>query len=242
MKRIAAATLVFCLMSGTSAFAQGDDHHHDGAGPPSKSAGPAHGAGPTHGANPTVTPTQGSIHPGGNTFHAPGGPAVVVHPQGNAVQVQGGPTGLQTQDRSLHHNGGQPQGIVVGQPVGPGRPTGANPGNNRRPSFGAPGFRPGGNRPQYNAQFFPRTFNIGQRFQWRSGPWRGPQGYYYRPWSYGQRLPFGWFAAQFYINDYYAYDLPVPPYGYEWIRNGPDALLVDISSGEVVESVPSIFY
>jgi hypothetical protein len=34
----------------------------------------------------------------------------------------------------------------------------------------------------------------------------------------------------------------VPPYGYEWIRNGPDALLVDIGSGEVVSSVPGIFY
>jgi Ni/Co efflux regulator RcnB len=241
MKRIAAAALVLGLMSGTSALAQGDDHHPDRAGPPAKSAGPTKTAGPTHGANPTAQPTQGSIHPGGNGFHTQGGPAGVVRPQGNTLQTQGGPSGFQTQDRSQHRSG-QPQGIVVGQPVRPGRPTGANPGNNHRPSFGAPGFRPGGKRPQYNAQFFPRTFNIGQRFQWRGGPWRGPQGYYYRPWGYGQVLPFGWFSAQYYINDYYDYDLPVPPYGYEWIRNGPDALLVDIGNGEVVSSVPGAFY
>jgi Ni/Co efflux regulator RcnB len=247
MKRIAAAALVVCLMSGTSALAQSSSQHHD------KAAGPPRGAGPTHGgplAGPTVrTLPAGGVHPGGpvgpggnaRVFHTQRGPVGVVQPQANPTfQTQGGPTGFQTQDRRVHRDSGQPQ-AVVGQPTGRTDQRSFNSGN-FRPSFGAPGFRPGGNRPRYNPQFFPRTFNPGNRFQWRNGPWRGPQGYAYRPWFYGQILPFGWFSAQWYISDYYDYDLPVPPYGYEWIRNGPDALLVNIGSGEVVESVPGIFY
>ncbi len=290
MKRIAAAALVVCLMGGTSALAQADDHHND------KAAGAPRGAGPTHGGPAAQGPPGGAAHPGGprgpggnaGAFHTQGGPAGVVHPQGNqntfqtqggpnglqrqdrgfqrnggpagvvhpqgnqnTFQTQGGPNGLQRQDRGFHRNGGQPQG-VVGQPdargdqrsfngaAGRGDRSGNR--NDFRPSFGAPGFRPGGQRPRYSQQYFPRTFNIGQRYQWRGGEWRQPRGYYYRPWFYGQVLPFGWFSAQYYINDYYDYDLPVPPYGYEWIRNGPDALLVDIGNGEVVSSVPNAFY
>jgi hypothetical protein len=231
MKRIATAVLVLGLLSGTSAFAQGDDHHHDhAAGPPTKTAGPTH-SGPT-----------GPTGPAGNTVHPTGGPTfntgrTVTPTVQGPTRTFNGPGG----QRTFSGPGGQNRTFNTG---GPTFNTGAP---NRtfstgRPSFGAPGFRPGGNRPQYNAQYFPRTFNIGQRFQWRGGPWRGPQGFYYRPWFYGQILPVGWFSAQYYINDYYDYQLPVPPYGYEWIRNGPDALLVDIGSGEVVSSVPGVFY
>jgi Ni/Co efflux regulator RcnB len=110
------------------------------------------------------------------------------------------------------------------------------------PRFGAPGYRPGGQQPQYSPQYFPRTFNMGVRYHWRGGSWRGPQGWYYRSWSYGQILPFAWLGSSWWISDYWDYGLPVPPYGYAWIRNGPDALLVNIRSGEVVEVVPGIFY
>lgn len=110
------------------------------------------------------------------------------------------------------------------------------------PRFGAPGYRPGGQQPQYSPQYFPRTFNMGVRYHWRGGSWRGPQGWYYRSWSYGQILPFAWLGSSWWITDYWDYGLPVPPYGYEWIRNGPDALLVDINTGEVVEVIPGIFY
>jgi Ni/Co efflux regulator RcnB len=161
-------------------------------------------------------PTHGGPTP---TFHPQGGPPGGFHPQG------GPPGGFNPQAQNFHRN------VVPG-----------GVGVQGRPSFGAPGFRPGGVRPQYNAQFFPRSFNPGARFNWRGGAWYGPQGYSYRPWYYGQILPFGWFTAQWYINDYYDYQLPVPPYGYEWIRNGPDALLVNIDSGMVAEDVPGIFY
>ena len=205
-----------------------------------------------------------------SAFHTPGAPGGgPVHPQGNGAgfQPQGAQPGFQAQDRGSHRNGGQPQGNGAGfQPQGGqngfqaqdhgshrngGQPQGfaGQPGSNGeargnafRPAFGAPGFRPGGARPHYSTQYFPRTFNPSNRFHWRGGSWNGPRGYYYRPWFYGQVLPFGWFSSEWYIDDYYDYDLPVPPYGFEWVRNGPDALLVNIGTGMVVESVPGIFY
>lgn len=113
---------------------------------------------------------------------------------------------------------------------------------NFHPGIGAPGFNPGGPRPHYSPQFFPHVFNPGARFHWRGGFWRGPPGWYYHSWYYGQYLPYGWFASEWWINDYWDYDLPVPPYGYEWVRNGPDALLINVYTGFVAEVVPGIFY
>jgi hypothetical protein len=245
MKKIAAAALVLCLLGGTSALAQNDDHHDHNA--------PAKGAGP--GGAPKALP----VHPGGPA--GPGGPGNNFRPGGsNRPVVPGNPGNPGNNFRP----GGPNRPVIPGNPGNPGNPggnpgyrpgnpgyrpgnpgngnPGYRPGNNFRPGFGAPGFRPGGGRPQYNPQYFPRTFNLGNRFNWRGGNWAGPRGFYYRSWVYGQILPFGWYSSQWYINDYYDYDLPVPPYGYEWIRNGPDALLVDVNSGEVVSSVPGIFY
>jgi hypothetical protein len=178
-----------------------------------------------HHNNPSPPP-----HPAGGPPHG-GPPPGGVHPGGAPAFVRplgGPPGGFNPQAQNFHRNG-VPGG--VGVQSGPGHP-----------GFGAPGFRPGGARPRYSAQFFPHSFNPGSRFHWRAGSWYGPQGFFYRPWFYGQILPFGWFAPEWYINDYYDYDLPVPPYGYEWIRNGPDALLVNIDNGMVVEDVPGIFY
>jgi Ni/Co efflux regulator RcnB len=86
------------------------------------------------------------------------------------------------------------------------------------------------------------VFHPSHQYSWRGSAWRPQPNYYYRHWGYGDRLPFGWFGAQWFIDDYYFYDLPVPPYGYEWIRVGPDALLVNLATGMVVESVYGLFY
>ena len=84
--------------------------------------------------------------------------------------------------------------------------------------------------------------NAERHFEWRGQRWSGQRGYYYRHWGYGERLPWGWFGPEFYITDYWDYDLPVPPWGYEWVRVGPDALLVDTETGIVVETVYGLYY
>ena len=179
---------------------------------------------------------------------------------GTSALAQPGQQNSGGQADSSQANGGQSQGqqhkATRGAPAQPnaaqpqvqqhratrGAPAQPSAAQNFNPRFGAPGYRPGGQRPQYSPQYVPRTFSMGVRYHWRGGSWRGPQGWYYRSWSYGQILPFAWLGSSWWISDYWSYGLPVPPYGYEWIRNGPDALLVDIRRGRVVAVVPGIFY
>ena len=127
-------------------------------------------------------------------------------------------------------------------PAGGSAPTGTAT-HQGRAGFGAPGFTAStGDRPRYDPQHFPAQVRARQHFGWRgASAWQDQPGFYYRRWGYGQYLPVGWFAASFWINDYDDYDLPVPPYGYEWVRSGPDALLVDTYTGEVVEAVYGLF-
>lgn len=98
---------------------------------------------------------------------------------------------------------------------------------------GGPGQRwaPGRYPPVYWAQ---------QRF--RAGPYRAPYGYYVRAWAFGDFLPRPWFAQSYWMNDFEDYGLPYPPPGFEWVRVGPDAIMVDQYSGRVVQVVRGIFY
>jgi Ni/Co efflux regulator RcnB len=36
--------------------------------------------------------------------------------------------------------------------------------------------------------------------------------------------------------------LPPPPYGYRWVRYGPDALLVNICDGRILDVIYDAFY
>ncbi len=44
------------------------------------------------------------------------------------------------------------------------------------------------------------------------------------------------------MTDYWDYDLPVPPFGYQWVRVGPDVLLINIATGFVAETIYGLFY
>lgn len=110
-------------------------------------------------------------------------------------------------------------------------------------SFGTPGFRSGAGRarPAYAPRYYPRAISAESRFHWQ-GSWRSQPGFYDRHWGYGDLLPFGWFARPYWIDDYWFYDLPIAPIGYVWVRVGPDALLVDLYTGRVVEVVYGLFW
>jgi len=79
------------------------------------------------------------------------------------------------------------------------------------------------------------------RPSYRIAPYRYPNGWAYRSWRIGERMPF-LFLSSYYFIDYFAYNLPPPPYGYRWVRYGPDALLVNMYTGEVEDVVYGIFY
>ena len=75
----------------------------------------------------------------------------------------------------------------------------------------------------------------------RVAPFRYPGGWGYRSWRIGERLPF-LFLTSYYFLDAYAYDLPPAPYGCRWVRYGPDALLVNVYTGEVEDVIYGVFY
>lgn len=71
----------------------------------------------------------------------------------------------------------------------------------------------------------------------RIGPYHPPVGYVYRRWYYGEFLPRPFWAGDYIVNDFWLFDLDFPPVGYEWVRFGPDALLIRVGSGEIVQTV-----
>jgi len=69
------------------------------------------------------------------------------------------------------------------------------------------------------------------------GPYHAPGGFRYQRWGYGDRLPRIYWGQQYWLSDYWLFGLDVPPVGFEWVRYGPDALLIDTTTGEVVQTV-----
>jgi len=85
---------------------------------------------------------------------------------------------------------------------------------------------------QHNYQA-PRSFRI--------GPYHPPAGWSAHHWGYGQILPRACWAAEYIIADYWLFGLEIPPAGYEWVRDGTDAILVSVTTGEILQAEYSVF-
>ncbi|MGI8841955.1 MAG: RcnB family protein [Caulobacteraceae bacterium] len=81
----------------------------------------------------------------------------------------------------------------------------------------------------------PRRYRIAR-------PWIAPRGYAYRRYGLGQRVPTALLAASFFLPNFGLYGLQAPPYGYVWVRDGSDAVLVDRRTGEVIQAQYGLFY
>jgi hypothetical protein len=99
---------------------------------------------------------------------------------------------------------------------------------------GGPHFGPGG-RPQfgYHGHFFNPV---------RVSPFIYPPGWAYRRWAVGAVLPPLFLAPNYYYTDWATLGLDPPPPGAQWVRYGPDLLLVDVATGNVIEVVPDVFF
>jgi Ni/Co efflux regulator RcnB len=84
---------------------------------------------------------------------------------------------------------------------------------------------------------FGGNFHAEHRFH--AGEWHGPQ---YRHWTFGERLPPAYYSRSLWIGSYGIYGLMAPPADAVWVRSGPDALLVDRATGEVIRVEYGIFY
>lgn len=175
----------------------------------------------------------------------------------------------QPQSREHHDAPSPPSGVRDGgRASGPGRPD-SEPRNNSigqrdnrrdndRPDFNRSGpdrrdvRRPDdrrdfsdrrgdrGRRDFSNYRNYHQNFRASQRF--RAAPYRRPPGYFARRWSWGQTLPSFYWTREYWLTDFYAYDLPPPPYGAIWVRVGDDALLIDQYTGEIIEVDYGVFY
>ena len=113
------------------------------------------------------------------------------------------------------------------------------PGRPPSPPRPGPGPRPPswGHRP-------PHHFLNGGR--WRPsirGPvYRYPPGFGYRRWASGAILPSIFLSSAYFYSNYPALGLSPPPPGYQWVRYGPDLLLVNIATGRIADVVDGAFY
>ena len=76
---------------------------------------------------------------------------------------------------------------------------------------------------------------------YRIGPYHRPPGWVDRRWAFGQILPRTYWAPQYLISDYWLFGLEVPPAGYEWVRSGTDAILVNTVDGEILQVEYGVF-
>jgi Ni/Co efflux regulator RcnB len=73
-------------------------------------------------------------------------------------------------------------------------------------------------------------------------PFAYPPGFAYRRWEVGAALPPVFLARDYWYADWAALGMDPPPPGYEWVRYGPDLLLVNIDTGQVVDVAYDVFY
>jgi Ni/Co efflux regulator RcnB len=77
---------------------------------------------------------------------------------------------------------------------------------------------------------------------WYASRYRWPHGYRYVRYQVGVVLPVVfWSDESFVIFDYGDYGLVAPDDGYEWVRYGDDALLIDTSTGSVTDVAYGVF-
>ena len=76
---------------------------------------------------------------------------------------------------------------------------------------------------------------------YRIGPYFRPNGWYEHRWVYGEILPRPFWEAPYILADYWLFGLEVAPAGFEWVRVGPDAALVSIVNGEIIQMEYGVF-
>ena len=213
---LTAAALIF---AAPAAFAA-DDHHGDGhpGGEPA-----AHAAHATHAA-PTHTAHAAPAHTAAPAMTM-GGPATK-HSHHSMATTTAAPTGFPGAERKGHGNNNNRNNNNRNN---------TNGGNNSNRARG-------GNGTHVTINFNRHNVTASHHYHYRGGAYRGPSGYSYHRYSYGETFPSIYFARDYWIDDYSEYGLSDPPDGCVWVRYGDDAVLVDEDSGEILEVVYGQFY
>jgi Ni/Co efflux regulator RcnB len=162
----------------------------------------------------------------------------------NEGSGQAGPNrGSQGNDRGPGQEQGGPRtGAPQPAQVAPDRgPRGDDPGQTQTArGRGKAGRQVEHGPSQFERRAFQRNVTAPRRF--RAAAFRAPPGWQYRRWAFGDSLPRVYWAQPYWITNFWLYDLDRPPLGCEWVRSGPDALLVDTTTGEILEAEYNVFY
>jgi Ni/Co efflux regulator RcnB len=262
MKRLIPAALALSLLGGASAYAQQSDNQGDrgrGAERPAQ-AQQAAPRGQTQAApqQNAGRPQQQGLGAGPNRFQpqqqrqaqpqaqAQAQPQAQPQQQRQAqpqaqAQAQQQPFGRQQGGQQGARPSGQAfsggRGGVQSAPAAPqafsGRPSGQ--------AYNGQAYNGGGGRGGVQTGSRQgREWRAPQRF--RGASYSFPRGYGYQAWGFGQYLPGSFFISDYVLYNYWAYGLEPPPPGFEWIRVGPDALLVQDGSGYILDAVRDLFY
>jgi Ni/Co efflux regulator RcnB len=252
MRKFLISAAIACLVGGTS-LAMAQDQDHRGGGD-NKSHGQDRGGG--RGGEPGGRPQAGAPaapNPGAGNgrnaigqrdtrehHDAPSPPAATQ--QAPAPNAMRGNPGRQDNNRPAFNRGTNGQNFDRNNANGnQGRPDNNRSNFNRPNSNGFNNGLRGGQRHDFsNFRNFHQNFRAQQRF--RAPSYRRPPGYYARRWGWGQVLPSFFWTRDYWLTDYYDYDLPPPPFGAIWVRVGDDALLIDQDSGEIIEVDYGVFY
>jgi len=132
-----------------------------------------------------------------------------------------------------HHPPGKPGGAKPAPhgPMGaphPGGPHGPPPGLHGGPVAGPHGG--------------PLTFRGHEIHRAHLAPFAYPPGYRYQRWAAGMALPALFLVPAYFYADWAALGLVAPEAGFQWVRYGPDLLLVNVTTGQVVDAVYGVFY
>ena len=77
--------------------------------------------------------------------------------------------------------------------------------------------------------------------RYRTTRYYAPRGYYRHSWRAGERLPYGYRATRYVVNDYRHYHLYAPPRGHQWVRVDRDVVLTAVATGVVAAVVYDLF-
>jgi len=123
---------------------------------------------------------------------------------------------------------------------------GRAPARGAEPHAGPSGYQrptePAGwnNRPaNVNRQTYQHNFQAARAYH--IGPYHAPAGWSARRWAYGQILPRAYWTSEYFLADYWLFGLEIPPVGYEWVRDGSDAILVNTTTGEILQVEYGVF-
>jgi Ni/Co efflux regulator RcnB len=75
----------------------------------------------------------------------------------------------------------------------------------------------------------------------RVQPYRYPPNFNYRRWSRGDTFRDWRLFTDYAITDYLVLGFTPPSYGQRWVRYGPDAVLIDIGTGAVLDTVYGVY-